>query len=1178
MSASNFFLNGIVAFANLFSKEPDIESVHNAVDTLASMNGGSGNDRSRDNTPADATVKTSESSPGHGENNISTRTAPKSHFTPMSMWPNILRKETSTSNATEMNMARECKQAFNEDATENGFNEILTEEDALFPNGNIISTMDKSDTIGWAFLQTKQKKNKNGTITRYKKCLGVFCCPNQSCPFVSRPKVPKGRSTSSESERGYDLLCKHHKLALVPKYCTARLTIREKPQSNQVIIEHSGNHDHERPNRIHVSSRGRKTIERHMKSEPGVTPISLFVGSPAREPVWKSDPSLINIGRVREAVKQERRNNHSTIDIAAFANLTGDYPFMIESSLSNEHGCIICQTDTMRKILMESEVASETDTIESFVNDKVLPNANLTVTSSYCSLLEKWMPTQMAILFGKSEEHYAIYFKTLLEKGYKYEDFKEFDDNFMGMVCDFSDAERNGFEIAIKKVFGLSSEEFNFEKYYSYCLVHFERSASRVRRNNAVVPLQRKDDFKAQVDGLRNETKKDIFWIRVENLKKNFPKCKRWIDWYLNPKRAKIFFPAMKEEDFVGNVDNTNAQESTGRTIKEAYSSSKSPNLADVFLHLWRYAHSMDAQYLCAEQGHPFAYSRPKSPPKKSRYNDGRAADTNLALFGEVKQVHGSNKSGRKRGVPNLVPSGNSAVSLDIAIPWSFRYKTDDGTNIHATNTCALDTVLMGFYLLRQHDHRLQLTIKAVGALDEVLDKIHVGNYAEARFQWMQLCRTARPDYYLPKNQIMSTRDNNTGEEVTVWDCTASCSFQYEFVPECRGLFDYEFYESYSPCSESRALRKCGYEELYQGVHNHAERFQHTWYILVPATDLTDIQGQVLDKYYNDDIDGEKVECGTGTRAKRMELDDGQYNSDGLYDGQYGPYPNCVGDRFVNKVIVECPPILFFEKAMMGWERNEIVPRSRTVHCMNQLQHQLMVQKQRYVLVYCLLGNGAHFQGVAVMYGKYLYYDGIKSQQRLKWVSGGTHFDDGYAVCGLWYRRDGDSNELTIDRENEEVEDASDQTASNSNKKNEEVEEESDPIVSKKRPPSYSSSKKRHPSDVDELTKGNTATKKNKTTRKKVVYPMGISMQCVSRQGRQPTCQCCREVISRGDWHTVKKAKGQKENWKQTYHYHFQCFHFLTREERHQLMSLIKMGRYLDIEGQAELEGAMEKE
>ena len=225
--------------------------------------------------------------------------------------------------------------------------------------------------------------------------------------------------------------------------------------------------------------------------------------------------------------------------------------------------------------------------------------------------------------------------------------------------------------------------------------------------------------------------------------------------------------------------------------------------------------------------------------------------------------------------------------------------------------------------------------------------------------------------------------------------------------------------------------------------------------------------------------------------------------------------------------------------------------------------------------MYCLLDNGAHFQGVAVIYGKYLYYDGIK-QQRLKWVSGGTHFDDGYAVSGLWYKLDGDTNELGDERENEEVGEASDQTASNSNKKNEEVDEVSDPNASKKRPHSYSSSKKRPPSDVDELMDGNKVTKKNKKTRTKVAYPMGISIQCVSRQGRQPTCRNCRELISRGEWHTVKKAKGQKENWKETSHYHFQCFHYLTREERHQLMSLLKMGKYLDIEGQAELEGAME--
>eukprot|EP00985_Skeletonema_marinoi_P019531 scaffold11239_cov101-Skeletonema_marinoi.AAC.1 len=45
-----------------------------------------------------------------------------------------------------------------------------------------------------------------------------------------------------------------------------------------------------------------------------------------------------------------------------------------------------------------------------------------------------------------------------------------------------------------------------------------------------------------------------------------------------------------------------------------------------------------DMEYTCKASGQPTDYSRPKSPPKRSRTNDGRAPDTNKALFPNIKQ------------------------------------------------------------------------------------------------------------------------------------------------------------------------------------------------------------------------------------------------------------------------------------------------------------------------------------------------------------------------------------------------------------------------------------------------------------------------------------------------------------------------------------------------------------
>eukprot|EP00986_Skeletonema_menzelii_P009175 scaffold4098_cov86-Skeletonema_menzelii.AAC.2 len=322
---------------------------------------------------------------------------------------------------------------------------------------------------------------------------------------------------------GKDTKCKTHNCELEHVPCNAKITITESPKSECVMIRTDGNHDHPKPHRIHVSKLGKKTIHDHLQRKPNASPISMRVGTKGVTPVWEKDVTLLNFGRLRAAVRTERKVNHGTVDIAAFDKQTSG-SFKTASSISSVNGAIIMQTDIMRKVLKESDVASETDTIEGFLRDDVLPDANVTVTSSYCSLLEKWYPTQMAILFGKSGEHYLKYFNTLLQNGYAYSNFDEFDKEFMGMVCDFSDAERDGFKRAVEATFSLSEGDFDIEKYYTMCTVHFDRSLARVRRNNAVVPMQLKDEFTSQVTALRVETDKESFWKRVAELKSDFPK------------------------------------------------------------------------------------------------------------------------------------------------------------------------------------------------------------------------------------------------------------------------------------------------------------------------------------------------------------------------------------------------------------------------------------------------------------------------------------------------------------------------------------------------------------------------------------------------------------------------------------------------------------------------------
>ena len=103
--------------------------------------------------------------------------------------------------------------------------------------------------------------------------------------------------------------------------------------------------------------------------------------------------------------------------------------------------------------------------------------------------------------------------------------FDEFCEKYIGMVCDFSEAEQKGFvdglgkyaeeieinqrqfwegfESGLKAHFRVKEADFPIEQFCAFSTVHFARSAARVYRKHSVVPIQRKEEFKQKLSVLQ---------------------------------------------------------------------------------------------------------------------------------------------------------------------------------------------------------------------------------------------------------------------------------------------------------------------------------------------------------------------------------------------------------------------------------------------------------------------------------------------------------------------------------------------------------------------------------------------------------------------------------------------------------------------------------------------------
>ena len=102
-------------------------------------------------------------------------------------------------------------------------------------------------------------KPKNGATVIYKRCLGVFACPEFECGFVSRPKVPQRKQPMPRSTKAF---CSNHEgveLRYIP--CNATLKIEVLPDEHCVLVSNKGRHLHPKPHKIRPPPRKLKVFE-----------------------------------------------------------------------------------------------------------------------------------------------------------------------------------------------------------------------------------------------------------------------------------------------------------------------------------------------------------------------------------------------------------------------------------------------------------------------------------------------------------------------------------------------------------------------------------------------------------------------------------------------------------------------------------------------------------------------------------------------------------------------------------------------------------------------------------------------------------------------------------------------------------------------------------------------------
>lgn len=629
------------------------------------------------------------------------------------------------------------------DDTVQGLNYTKVESSEEYPNGDIEFRRSAIDaqlppldyrSVGWAMLVYKEKTNQYMHRLIYKSCLGNFECPKSYCQYHVRPRLPESRRKGAEPKPPASNTCRFHTCELRHIPCHAILKLTHT--SDETILLHSGVHNHKRPHPIRPTAVAKIQFNNIVKIGTEVTPKALQLGTSTRDPVTKLHPTYTNLDRTAYHRKKLLKGTNSLGGLSSAIGMIADFErtigvrIMESSSFADHDGHIALQTSHQRYRLLERSSPLQTDSIEGFVTDGFRPDVNLCVTSGFDPVIRRTIPLLASILFGKSATHYKAHFRILfrtMDMSTNIEEWYEGDRAFVGNTSDFSDAERRGFDLAVHAHCSIDEDiPIDLERLYRCCQVHFKRTLARICHNAAIVPPAKSKAFSTAVLYLLTVDDEHEFERCVRKLSMGYPSARSWINWHIA--RSRFIFPATTKFDLSHMSADTNAQESLGGDIQRL-AQQKKLTIGLTLEHVHRYNVLIEDDYRAASAGMDLRYAT--RPTKRRQPNDGRPPDTTQSVMKKLKTQYPLTKKpkiGRPKGSRNVVPK------IDITchgIPWGI---SSSNPRFKASNTCALDSALMMFFLIRKYN-QLQYTYHDP-ILENIYNLLDNREFDTARIEW----------------------------------------------------------------------------------------------------------------------------------------------------------------------------------------------------------------------------------------------------------------------------------------------------------------------------------------------------------------------------------------------------------------------------------------------------------
>ncbi|KAA1106044.1 hypothetical protein PGT21_050152 [Puccinia graminis f. sp. tritici] len=567
----------------------------------------------------------------------------------------------------------------------------------LYPNRKTIFVKTPDMIVhNWGFVGFPKTSNVEWRADRTWKmirmfCLGAFICNQPGCQWVGSPPTAKdaiaeylqtdpkcpGAAGKCPGKVGH-LACKN-----------TITRIDENTITKWGILRHHGTHNHPWPAPKKPDPLAKLKLKKEIMKNPTAGAFKLKLGKPTAplnpfESVTQIHEAFVNMDRLR----YHRRLVLTELGVNPEKGGAGlGDKFLHDMFQWNHMGLLIIsssfkpgiehftfQTKWMGERLVTRDHNNEVYSggLLSDVTYRLFETGYLLSTSMFCEETARWIPVQLSWIRGLSAEYYQAHFATLFEQ-FDRPSFTTADrETLVRQVVDFSLAQREGFIAAYMKVFGVTDRQQALSKLKG-CHEHFRAQVTRVKRNRAVVPPEQEAQFqKLCLDLLQlPEPGKHTHEQKIDELRRLFPKTKRWLDWWTMVDVEAMLFPSKRamitnSENSTDNLpDTTNAQESMHRLYYMISDGKKCLMIG--MAELFAFVKALEDDWHAVMRGVSIEYGSknktqhdlaisigwqkpPKRNPanrKKADQNDGRAPDTTATLLPK-------NVGGRPRNSPNL--------------------------------------------------------------------------------------------------------------------------------------------------------------------------------------------------------------------------------------------------------------------------------------------------------------------------------------------------------------------------------------------------------------------------------------------------------------------------------------------------------------------------------------------